>query len=214
MSKLDKIFIIGLPRTGTTSLCSALLDLNFSVAHTAYTERTFLEAQAIADTPVFNDFQALDKAYPGAKFIYLQRSADKWVPSIKQLLSRMQRNLLREDGGFNPIIKRCYLQTFQPFSIENIESNEFLKACYLKHQQQVNSYFTNRANDLLSIDISQTGSYKKLCQFLDCSSAKNNHATFEKLNTGGKVTAWKDIVNANKVESTNKGRVTKLPYTF
>ena len=77
---MNKIFIIGLPRTGTTSVCAAMLDLGFRVAHTAYTDRSFNEAQVIADTPIFCDYQHLDKAYPDAKFIYLTRTMDKWLP--------------------------------------------------------------------------------------------------------------------------------------
>ena len=50
---MQKIFIIGLPRTGTTSVCVAMLELGFYVAHTAYTDRSFTEAQVIADTPIF-----------------------------------------------------------------------------------------------------------------------------------------------------------------
>jgi hypothetical protein len=210
----EKIFIIGLPRTGTTSICAALLELGIRVAHTAYTERTFIQARAIADTPIFCDYQRLDIAYPGAKFIYLERAMDKWLPSISQLLLRMQENLLRDDGGFNPIIKRCYLDIFSPFNTENIQQDNFLRACYQRHQQQLLAYFSGRSEDLLAIDISESASYKKLLAFLDMNSSTQTapRDSFSVLNVGGKVTAWKDIKNALKVDSTNKGRVTKLPY--
>ncbi|MFQ3195483.1 MAG: hypothetical protein ACI9N3_002317, partial [Colwellia sp.] len=52
-----KIFIIGLPRSGTTSICAAMLELGYTVAHTAYTQKTFDQAQVIADTPIFADFK-------------------------------------------------------------------------------------------------------------------------------------------------------------
>ena len=39
------------------------------------------------------------------------------------------------------------------------------------------------------------------------------YADFEKMNMGGKVTAWNDIKHPLKVESTAKGRIDKLlPY--
>lgn len=208
----SKIFIIGLPRTGTTSLCSAMLDLGFSVAHTAYTDRTFTDAQVIADTPIFADFEHLDIAYPNAKFIYLTRDSSQWLPSISQLLIRMQHNLLRDDGGFNPIIKRCYFKTFQPFTVKNIEDEAFLNQCYQQHNQRVNQHFSHREDDLLTINISESSSYQKLCEFLDLSHNINAYNGFKHLNIGGKVTAWKDIKSDLKIESTNKGRVTKLPY--
>ena len=212
MSTIEKIFIIGLPRTGTTSVCAAMLDLGFTVAHTAYTDRAFNEAQVIADTPVFCDYQALDKAYSGAKFIYLERDLANWLPSIQQLLSRMHVNLVRDDGGFNPIIKRCYQATFAPYSLSNIADFDFLTHCYQQHKAQAQHYFSNKADDFLSIDISAEQSYDQLLNFLDLTPYQSSNSGFKKLNVGGKVTAWKDIKSALKVDSTNKGRVTKLPY--
>ena len=211
---MNKIFIIGLPRTGTTSVCAAMLELGFHVAHTAYTDRSFSEAQVIADTPIFCDYQHLDKAYPDAKFIYLARSMDKWLPSIKQLLARMHVNLIREDGGFNPIIKRCYKAVFSPYNLENINDVDFLAQCYQQHETQVQQYFLGRENDFLSIDISDPKSYPLLLNFLNLDQKEITAHHFEKLNIGGKVTAWKDIKNERKVDSTNKGRVTKLPYAI
>jgi len=205
----NKIFIIGLPRTGTTSVCAALLDLGFTVAHTAYTQRTFEQAQVIADTPVFNDFELLDKYYPNSKFIYLSRDLKLWLPSIQQLLQRMAKNLLRDDGGFNPIIKRCYLNTFIPFTAENISSCEFLTQCYLHHQKQVMHYFKDTPEKVLTIDISESNAFEKLQQFLNL---KLTDAGFKKMNIGGKVTAWKDLNHPLKIASTNNGRASNLDY--
>lgn len=212
MTSKNKIFIIGLPRTGTTSVCAAMLNLGYKVAHTAYTDKTFESAKVIADTPVFCDYQQLDNAYPNAKFIYLERSLDKWLPSIQQLLLRMHINLARDDGGFNPIIKRCYLNTFAPYSLDNINSYEFLANCYQQHFMQAQNYFQQRTQDFLSIDISAPSSFEQLVNFLKLEESSLAINTFEKLNVGGKVTAWKDIKSDLKVDSTNKGRVTKLPY--
>jgi hypothetical protein len=207
----NKIFIIGLPRTGTTSICAALLELGFTVAHTAYTQTTFEKAQVIADTPAFADFKCLDKYYPNSKFIYLTRNTEKWLPSIKQLLQRMYVNVSRDDGGFNTIIKRCYQKTFSPFVLENIECDEFLANAYLIHSNEVFQYFSHKPNDLLTIDISEVESYQNLLTFLSLDGSKNK-GSFEKLNTGGKVTAWKDLKHDNKVESTKNGRISLLNY--
>lgn len=207
----EKIFIIGLPRSGTTSMCSAMLELGYAVAHTAYTQKTFDNAQVIADTPIFADYQRLDEFYPNSKFIYLARQPANWLPSIKQLLQRMYINVSREDGGFNTIIKRCYQKTFSPFTQENITDDEFLANAYAVHYEQVQRYFLHRPQDLLTIDISEAESYQKLLRFL---LLKQGNATgsFEKLNCGGKVTAWKDLKHKNKVESTKNGRISVLDY--
>ena len=207
----EKIFIIGLPRSGTTSICSAMLELGFTVAHTAYTQKTFDNAQVIADTPIFTDYKHLDNFYPNSKFIYLARDREQWLPSIKQLLKRMYVNVTRDDGGFNTIIKRCYQKTFAPFTFENIESNEFLTRCYLQHRDEVQQYFSERAQDLLTIDISEPTSYSKLLNFLSLHEGCTT-GNFERLNIGGKVTAWKDLKHDNKIESTKNGRMSLLDY--
>lgn len=201
---MNKIFIIGLPRTATTSVCCAMLDLGFTVAHTAYTKKAFEQAQVIADTPVFNDYQLLDQQYPNSKFIYLSRDLSLWLPSIKQLLNRMFINLTRTDGGFNPSLKRCYQDVFSPLSVENINSEQFLQQCFKRHKQQVFQYFENRPQDFLSIDVNQQGAYQALCNFLKVDNIKNS---FDVINVGGKVTAWKNIKHSLKVESTKAGKI-------
>ena len=210
----EKIFIIGLPRTGTTSVCCALLELGFKTAHTCYTERAMQQAQVIADTPVFHDFELLVRLYPQAKFIYLARELDKWLPSIKQLLQRMSKNLLRTDGGFNPIIKRCYQEVFSPFTLENVDSDEFLTACYQKHNKRVQRLFELVPDNVLQIDVADTDSYGALISFLNMSPILADSKGFVKMNIAGKVTAWKDINHPLKIESTRDGRVDKLWYSL
>jgi len=209
MNNIEKVFIIGLPRTGTTSVCAAMLALGYKVAHTAYTQRTFEQAQVIADTPVFCDFQRLDNYYPNSRFIYLERAEHLWLPSIRQLLMRMKKNILRTDGGFNTTIKRCYQKVFTPFTEENIQDDNFLLNCYQQHQQEITAYFSNRPQDLLSINISQESSYQQLLTFL---ALENPTGNFQQMNRGGKVTAWNDLKNDNKIASTNNGKITKLDY--
>ena len=208
----EKIFIIGLPRTATTSVCLAMLEQGFKTAHNAYTENAFAQAQVIADTPVFCDYQKLDKHFVNSKFIYLTRTATKWLPSIKQLLQRMYVNLQRTDGGFNPHLKRCYNEVFSPLNEDNLNRDAFLLSCYQRHQQGIEAYFSGREQDLLTIDVSEGDSYAKLLSFLNIDSANAREGGFKQINIGGKVKAWQDLNNALKVESTNKGRIDKVLY--
>ena len=209
MSKNSKIFILGLPRTGTTSICATMLELGYSVAHTAYTQTTFNHADVIADTPIYNDYALLDRYYPNSQFIYLTRKPEKWLPSIKQLLLRMYNNVIREDGGFNTIIKRCFTDVFSPFTLENINNDAFLLACYNQHKARVTSYFLAKNRAILFIDISESASYDQLINFINCEEKQGN---FPQLNQGGKVTAWKDIKHTKKVESTKNGRISTLDH--
>jgi len=203
----NKIFVIGLPRTATTSLCQATLELGFSTAHTAYTNNTFDNAQVIADTPIFYDYPYFDQQYPNAKFIYLQRDLELWLPSIRQLLERMFHNLQRDDGGSNPMLRHCFNAIFHPLTVENIACDTFLIACYQRHQAQVIAYFEQRPQDLLSINVADDESHQQLCEFLDveCAGGSFNH-----VNKGGKITAWKQIKSPLKIESTNKGKIERV----
>ena len=212
-----KVFIIGLPRTGTTSVCAAFLSLGYKTAHTAYTRKCITQAQAIADTPVFCDYQRLDVMYPGSKFVYLNRGLDTWLPSIRQLLARMYQNLQRSDGGFNPHLKRCYNEVFHPLTSENIASDLFLTNCFNNHQRSVYQYFSARPNDILTIDVSVPSSLSSLIKFLGVEASAiidtdTKPIQFEKMNIGGKVTAWNKIKHQLKVESTNNGRIDTILY--
>lgn len=193
-------------------MCLATLELGLSTAHTAYVNRAFEHAQVIADTPIFADYPKLDQHFPGAKFIYLNRSRDAWIASIRQLLLRMYDNLTSENGGFNPGIKRCYQDIFGPITYENLMQDEHLWQCYARHQQQVLAYFANRPDDLLTIEVGRAGSYQALYDFIQPSNGADRDGDFAMINRGGKVTAWKQIKHPLKVESTHQGRVEPLFY--
>ncbi|WP_062064057.1 sulfotransferase family protein [Cellvibrio sp. OA-2007] len=200
---MDKLFIIGLPRTGTTSISVALLDYGFKVAHTAYTKRAFELADVISDAPCFADYQELDALFPNAKFVYLSRALDAWVPSMQMLLNKMLPELTPKTGYLNPVLKRCMNETFMPLSTAEPLSREHLEQCYLTHQQAVLSYFSKR-NNLLKIDISQTGSLKQLLEFLGIDA---QHAgEFPHLNIGKQVDNWKTFKHPNKVNSLSAGK--------
>ncbi|QOL25315.1 sulfotransferase family protein [Thalassotalea sp. LPB0316] len=197
-----KIFITGLPRTGTTSICQAMLDLGFKVAHTAYSAEARSCAEVIADTPIFCDFEVLSKQYPEAKFVHLTRDSALWLPSIKQLLNRMFKNVTRTDGGFNPTLKRCYQSVFSPLTRDNINSDQFLSSIYQQHYHAVLNCFKEQPNRLLVIDVAQPESFTQLLSFLAIDSAPISG--FKQVNIGGKITYWNSIKHINKVDSNLK----------
>lgn len=199
---MSKVFIIGLPRTGTTSISVALLDAGLKVAHTAFTQQAFALADAISDAPCFSDFEQLDKLFPGAKFIYLTRDLTLWVPSMQRLLVKMSPNLLTRAGHFSPVLKRAFNQTFH-LEDDNLLSVSHLTQCYLAHQTKVRSYFEGR-NDLLTIDISDADSFKKFAAFLDLPYIQGQK--FPHINIGTQVAKWTEIKHVNKVSSFSAGK--------
>ncbi|MFT5758129.1 MAG: hypothetical protein ACI9LM_002868 [Alteromonadaceae bacterium] len=198
---MNKIFIIGLPRTGTTSISVVLLD-HFKVAHTAYTKRAFELADVITDCPCFSDYQQLDKLFPESKFVYLQRQLVQWLPSIQMLLNKMLPSLYR-DTYVNPILKRSFEQTFDLNKVDSPIDAEHLTRCYQRHEQGVIDYFSDR-DDVLSIDISQEDSLHKLLGFIGLKYSDND--IFPHLNIGKRVDNWKEIKHVNKVNAHLAGR--------
>ena len=199
-----KIFIIGLPRTGTTSLCATLLELGYSVAHTAFTQAAIEQAEVVADTPAYCDYPFLDQRYPGAKFIYLERELSLWLPSIQQLLKRMIKNINNNSGGFNPVLKRCFKSIFNPFELTAINNPQHLSHCYQQHRQQVLRYFAHRPQDLLSLNIADPQAPQQLLGFLG--HAADPNLQFPQLNQGQKITAWNKIEHPLKVAANLPGQ--------
>jgi hypothetical protein len=200
---MNKLFIIGLPRTGTTSISVALLDYGFKVAHTAYTKRAFELADVISDAPCFCDYQELDKLFPNSKFVYLDRALASWVPSMQMLLHKMLPELTPKTGYLNPVLKRCININFQLATTADPLNEQHLASCYLAHQQKVFDYFADRTN-FLNINISQSGSLKTLLQFLDISA--KDIGEFPHLNVGKQVDNWQQLKHPNKINSLSAGK--------
>ena len=195
---MSKVFIIGLPRTGTTSISVALLNYGYKVAHTAYTKRAFELADVISDAPCFSDYKELDQLFPNSKFVYLDRPLEKWIPSIQMLIKKMLPELKPRIGYLNPVLKRSFNSTFATLTTPDPFSATHLEGCYKNHQQSVFNYFSGR-DDLLTIDISQQGSLKQLLSFLGFNTL--NVGEFPHLNKGSRVDNWQELKHPNKINS-------------
>ncbi|MCG7534900.1 sulfotransferase [Pseudoalteromonas sp. OOF1S-7] len=204
---MNKIFIAGLPRTGTTSVCAAFLELGFKTAHTAYTREALSQAQVIADTPVFNDYKQLAALYPNSRFIYLDRAMESWLPSVRRLLTRMLPRLETQQGGFNDTLKRCYYDTFAKLSADNIACDHYLTDIYQQHRKKLLCFLDASQIEYLILDVSHPHSLQQLSDFLDIQTSTATR--MPNLNQGGKVTAWKQIDHPLKVESTRHGKADK-----
>lgn len=199
---MSKIIIIGLPRTGTTSISVCLLEAGYKVAHTAFTKETFYLADAISDAPCFSDFKQLDKLFPQSKFIYLEREITSWLLSMQRLLTKMSPHLDAKNGHFSPVLKRAFMETFDT-DCAQLLSDAHLTACYYAHQKQITTYFKDR-NNLLSINLSDKDSFQQLCQFLSLPCQPGQ--TFPHLNKGAQVASWKSYKHSNKISSHSAGK--------
>lgn len=156
-----KIFGIGLTRTGTTSLTEALKMLGYSAVHCPMSYEEIDQHDASTDTAVAARFEFLDLLYPNSKFILTTRDLDSWIESAASL----------HRSESDPIWK---LETRAKLWRSFLFDREKFIEGYNKHHSKVLSYFKNRENDLLVLDLKATEKFEKICNFLgktiiDCS---------------------------------------------
>lgn len=155
----NKVFGLGLSKTGTSSLTRALTLLDYKSAHFVKVHE-FDRYDAITDTPVPVVYQALDLQYPQAKFVLTTRDADGWVKSFQNHIERQEWT-----SRYPKMRSDALLATMQLYGTIHFDREKFL-AGYERYHQEVKDYFAGRENDLLIMDICQGDGWEKLCPFL------------------------------------------------
>ena len=166
----EKVFGIGLSRTGTTSLTEALRALGYKAVHCPLSIVAFNgnglklntaiveQFDAFTDSPVARVYRELDQAYPGSKFILTTRPLDNWMHSMRRMRASFAlltllpkvRQLAQDLGGT------------ASFGDERALANGFLT-----HNRSVREYFGSRiGKDLLVLDVSAANAWGRLCGFL------------------------------------------------
>jgi hypothetical protein len=173
----QKVFCVGLQKTGTTSLQYALSMLGFRVA--GYFSVNDLSQQpemwqraetmlpqfdAFADNPWPLYFRELDSMFPDAKFILTTRDPERWYASVCKHFGESESQMRRwVYGAGSPIgNKKDYISKLTG------------------HQADVRKHFTGRPNDLIEFDVVQGDGWGKLCNFLGKSVPSK---AFPRLNT-------------------------------
>jgi hypothetical protein len=162
-----KIFCIGLNKTGTRSLHEALQLLGFRSLHwggpkiRAAVERAAEEGRPllddVEDADAYSDilalsvnFARLDQQYAGSKFILTVRDLDGWLDSRRR---HVERNVERKARGE-------YEGTFLEVDYAGW-TDEFVG-----HAARARSYFADRPDDFLAMDIAGGDGWAALCPFL------------------------------------------------
>jgi hypothetical protein len=165
-----KIFCIGLPKTGTTSLHHALEILGYRSIHrpkdrlTAqqlrngdYRLKVLETADAMSDVPVPAVFPQLDRAFPGSKFILTRRDLESWITSC--------RNAPFNNDPPKPGTIRDFYRAIL-YGVTAFDEDRF-RFVYEDFHRRVETYFAGeRAADLLTIDITRGPGWEPLCAFL------------------------------------------------
>lgn len=161
--RFSKLFGIGLPRTGTTSLNLALNAIGISSIHFPFglyetDHRNILnEYQAFVDTPIPLLSEELDRLYPNAGFVLTTRPIKDWLNSMEWLLT--------EGRQIWPWREEYDEYNQQFFGSADFETDLY-QDCYEKYHARMYKYFEGR-KDLLILDLAKGYGYQELCQFLD-----------------------------------------------
>jgi len=153
---MEKIFGIGLPKTGQTSLALAMQTLGYKTVQYPYKSSQIIKNDFAIDLPVTIKYKNLDKKYPNSKFILTTRDFDSWLESMRNHYRR------------SPASKRHKKQLM--FRLEFWGTVNFNKKLmtkkYYEHIEDVNQYFRKKKKDLLVINITAGEGWKKLCPFI------------------------------------------------
>lgn len=166
---MQKIYGIGLSRTGTTSLTTFLSNLGYKIIHFPLTKTQIFSSNnnGCTDIPVIKYYKDLEKVFPDAKFIHTIRSKDSWLDSIERYLNK---KIQRGDKLSKWHIEhRTYVYGQITFNY-----NVFSDA-YDKHMNDVQTFFKNKPNKLLTVDIVGGESTKSVCTFLNVVSSQESY---------------------------------------
>jgi hypothetical protein len=170
---INKIFEIGLKKTGTTSLKTAFQVLN--IPSVGWNEKKynlwkrngisegFLNVinrkQAFSDGPWHDcDYRILDQKFPNSKFIILERNNDDWIRSKEKHESPLYN---ANDIGSDWLSKEW---------ITDRENHIKRELMYKENKYNaIKEYFKDRPNDLLVMNICEGEGWEKLCPFLGVS---------------------------------------------
>lgn len=156
MKKKTRCWGIGLGRTGTTSLCSALRTLGYErVEHNPLFEQ-LRDLDGGTDNGVTVFYKYLDYKFPGSRFILTERDLETWLISMEYINSIFPVRSTDEDV---PIMRRMALYETVEFDLEKYT------ASYHRHRADVIRYFSGR-DDLLIMNIIDGDGWEKLCPFL------------------------------------------------
>jgi hypothetical protein len=169
-SDLPYVFGIGLSRTGTQSLTSALNVLGWHAIHFPNDRRTFAQLasgdfrldiletfNAVTDTPAAAYFPQLDSAFPGSKFVLTVRRLPIWLDRVEDFWGRTHDEQMEP---FHRFINSAVYGTW-------IFQRDRFKYVYERHFAEVDGYFEGHPQRLLTLDICGGEGWERLCSFLN-----------------------------------------------
>lgn len=161
---MNKIFGIGLSRTGTLSLAKGLGQIGFKIVHYPQSEYVMfnLKEHGACDIPVAVYYKKLDRMYPNSKFIYTIRDKDDWLISMEK---HFKRHDIRKKSKWHRDIRTAI------YGHVDFDKDRLSKK-YDEHNKDVNAYFKDREDKFLTINICAGEDVQKMLDFLNMSKEK------------------------------------------
>lgn len=165
--KYQKVFGIGLGKTGTTSLTEALEELGYNKAiHFPIDDHNMSLVlngyyDAATDTPIARDYKKLLELYPEAGFILTTRELQSWLKSME---THMTKGRGKHGARRSNIAKlRTDLYGSKKFD------RELYEQAFKTHLMNVIEHFTETGNmdRLLIHSFSDNPGWEVLCKFLE-----------------------------------------------
>lgn len=153
----NKIFGIGLSRTGTTSLSHTLKEIGINIIHYPNESKLFdSNNDGACDIPAAVHYKKLDKKFPNSKFIYTIRDKDEWLFSIGRYLE------YKKDRKMTPWELKNRIELYGQITFDK----DMFATKYDEHDNSVRAYFKEREQDLLIINICAGDKLEKLLSFI------------------------------------------------
>ena len=187
----EKLFCIGANKTGTTSVGALFDSLGYRLAPQIPAERMIFDwakrdfrklvrfcrpYDAFQDVPFSLDFtfQALDAAFPNAKFILTVRNSpeewfDSYVRFTRKLLAGGSEKSREDLATINYNFDGFFLKSLDLIYGEQtaLFDRDIYIRSYQTHNEQVISYFAHRKGKLLVLNLSDPGANKQIADFLN-----------------------------------------------
>lgn len=171
-----RVFGIGMHKTATTSLHTALKMLGVESAHwqnahwakaiwqemtSAGRSLTVEQHYALCDLPITLLFRELDLAYPGSKFILTTKDEGSWLESVRNHWD-YDYNRYRVSWDTDPFTHRLHKLLYGQ---KQFDADIFLER-FRRHNAEVREYFKDRPRDLLVMDMDAGAGWAGLCELL------------------------------------------------
>jgi len=155
---MNKIFGIGLSRTGTTSLSDTIREATrINLIHYPNPVELWDRKSAGAvDIPVVAEFIELDFHFPHSKFVYTIRDKEEWLDSIVPYFARKKD--WSQSGRQVEIRRKVYGDPFPDRYQASL--------AWDRHDAMVHEYFKNRPEKLFTVNIPGGDTPEALWNFL------------------------------------------------